>query len=114
MQSELEKSRKAALCLAEAAKQTLEADCAGGEATTGDALTREALSRHDYLMTTSSPPPRNTVAKGHPGCVPPKASPPGIPSLATEERRAALEEEVARLRLRVDELEQHSSGAATG
>ena len=59
-----------------------------------------------------APPPRNTVAKGHPGRVPPKA--PGIPSLATEERLAALEEEVAKLRLRVAELEEHSSGAATG
>ena len=54
------------------------------------------------------------VAKEHPGRVPPKAPPPGISSLATQERLAALEEEVARLRLRVDELEQHSSGAATG
>ena len=58
------------------------------------------------------PPPRSTVAEGHPGRVPPKA--PGIPSLATEERLAALEEEMIRLRLRVAELEQHSSGAATG
>ena len=48
MLSELEKSRTVALCLAEAAKQTLEADRAGGKAMTGDALTREALSRHDY------------------------------------------------------------------
>ena len=31
-----------------------------------------------------------------------------------EERLAALEEEMIRLRLRVAELEQHSSGAATG
>ena len=58
--------------------------------------------------------PGNTVAKAHPGRVPPKAPPPGISSLATEERLAALEEEVAKLRLRVAELEQHSSGAATG
>ena len=81
----------------------------------GDGLTREALSRHDYLeeQRPFAPPPRNTVAKGHPGCVPPKASPPGIPSLATEERLAALEEEVGKLRLRVAELEEHSSGAAT-
>ena len=35
-------------------------------------------------------------------------------SLATEERLAAWEEEVAKLRLRVAELEEHSSGAATG
>ena len=56
----------------------------------------------------------NTVAKAHPGRVPPKALPPGISSLATEERLAALEEEVAKLRLRVAELEEHSSGAATG
>ena len=61
-----------------------------------------------------TPPPRNTVAKAHPGRVPPKAPPPGISSLATEERLAALEEEVARLRRRVAELEGHSSGAATG
>ena len=58
--------------------------------------------------------PGNTVAKAHPGRVPPKAPPPGISSLATEERLAALEEEVAKLRLRVAELEEHSSGAATG
>ena len=58
--------------------------------------------------------PGNTVAKAHPGRVPPKAPPPGISSLATEERLAALEEEVAKLRLRVAELEGHSSGAATG
>ena len=57
--------------------------------------------------------PGNTVAKAHPGRVPPKAPPPGISSLATEERLAALEEEVARLRRRVAELEGHSSGAAT-
>ena len=81
----------------------------------GDALTREALSRHDYHEPRRlAPPPRNTVAKGHPGCVPPKASPAGIPSLSTEERLAALEEEVAKLRFRVAELEEHSSGAATG
>ena len=37
----------------------------------GDALTREALSRHDYHeQRRLAPPPRNTVAKGHPGCVP--------------------------------------------
>ena len=58
--------------------------------------------------------PGNTVAKAHEGRVPPKAPPPGISSLATEERLAALEEEVAKLRLRVAELEEHSSGAATG
>ena len=37
----------------------------------------------------------NTVAKAPPGPVPPKAPPPGISSLATEERLAALEDEVA-------------------
>ena len=58
--------------------------------------------------------PGNTVAKAHPGRVPPKAPPPGISSLATEERLAALEEEVAKLRFRVAELEEHLSGAATG
>ena len=80
----------------------------------GDGLTREALSRHDYHeQRPLAPPPRNTVAKGHPGCVPPKASPPGIPSLATEDRLAALEEEVAKLRLRVAELEEYLGGAAT-
>ena len=80
----------------------------------GDALTREALSRHDYHeQRPLAPPPRNTVAKAPPGRVPPKASPPGIPSLATEERLAALEEEVAKLRLRVAELEEYLGGAAT-
>ena len=58
--------------------------------------------------------PGNTVAKAQPGRVPPKAPPPGISSLATEERLAALEEEVAELRPRVAELEEHLSGAATG
>ena len=60
--------------------------------------------------------PGNTVAKAHPGRVPPKAPPPGLSSSSpsTEERLAALEEEVAKLRLRVAELEEHSSGAATG
>ena len=61
-----------------------------------------------------TPPPRNTVAEAHPGCVPPKAPPPGISSLATEERLAALEEEVAKLRFRVAQLEEYLSGAATG
>ena len=56
----------------------------------------------------------NTVAKAHQGLAPPKAPPPGISSLATEERLAALEEEVAKLRLRVAELEEHLLGAATG
>ena len=59
-------------------------------------------------------PPPGTSSQAHPGRVPPKAPPPGISSLATEERLAALEEEVAKLRLRVAELEEHSSGAATG
>ena len=59
--------------------------------------------------------PGNTVAKAHPGRVPPKAPPPGTSSQAhLEERLAALEEEVAKLRLRVAELEEHLSGAATG
>ena len=60
--------------------------------------------------------PGNTVAKAHPGRVPPKAPPPGISSSSpsTEERLAALEAEVAKLRLRVAELEEHSSGAASG
>ena len=57
--------------------------------------------------------PGNTVAKAHPGRVPPKAPPPGISSLATEERLAALEEEVAKLRVRVAELEEYLGGAAT-
>ena len=72
--------------------------------------------------------PGNTVAKAHPGrerlwlgeqpgglfCrVPPKAPPPGISSLPFEERLAALEEEVAKLRLRIAELEEYLAGAAT-
>ena len=80
-----------------------------------------------YWPTGGAVVPGNTVAKAHPGrlqlwpgepgglfCrVPPKAPPPGISSLPFEERLAALEEEVARLRRRVAELEGHSSGAAT-
>ena len=58
--------------------------------------------------------PGNTVAKAHEGRVPPKAPPPGISSLPIEERLAASEEEVAKLRLRVAELEDLSSGAASG
>ena len=68
---------------------------------------------HPSRVPPKAPPP-GTSSQAHPGRVPPKAPPPGISSLATEERLAALEEEVARLRLRVAELEQHSSGAATG
>ena len=80
-----------------------------------DGLTREALSRHDYLeeQRPFAPPPRNTVAEAPPGRVPPKAFPPGIPSLVTEERLAALEEELEKLRLRVAELEEYLGGAAT-
>ena len=60
-------------------------------------------------------PPPGTSSQAHPGRVPPKAPPPGTSSQEhLEERLAALEEEMIRLRLRVAELEQHSSGAATG
>ena len=86
------------------------------------------MSKYWRAPTGGAVVPGNTVAKAHPGRVrlwpgetgvlfgrvPPKAPPPGISSLATEERLAALEEEVAKLRLRVAELEEHSSGAATG
>ena len=71
------------------------------------------MSKYWRAPTGGAVVPGNTVAKAHPGRVPPKAPPPGISSLATEERLAALEEEVARLRRRVAELEGHSSGAAT-
>ena len=55
------------------------------------------------------------VPKAHPGRVPPKAPAPGTSSQAQppEERLAALQDEVAGLRLRVAELEGHSLGAAT-
>ena len=72
------------------------------------------MSQYWRAPTGGADVPGNTVAKAHPGRVPPKAPPPGISSLATEEGLAALEEEVAKLRLRVAELEQHSTGAATG
>ena len=72
------------------------------------------MSKYWRAPTGGAVVPGNTVAKAHPGRVPPKAPPPGISSLATEERLAALEEEVAKLRLRVAELEEHLSGAATG
>ena len=104
----------------------------------GDALTREALSRRDCheQRRLAPPPPRNTVANGHPGCVPFDEIVANVYSRAanqcagyhtdqsellgatsnilSEDRLAALEEEVANLRLRVAELEEHSSGAATG
>ena len=68
--------------------------------------------------------PGNTVAKAHPGRVPPKAPPPGLSSSSpsTEQRLAALEADVANLRLsvagleerlRVAGLEERSSGAAS-
>ena len=72
------------------------------------------MSKYWRAPTGGAVVPGNTVAKAHPGRVPPKAPPPGISSLPFEERLAALEEEVARLRRRVAELEGHSSGAATG
>ena len=74
--------------------------------------------------------------KGHPGCVPFDEIVANVYSRAanqcagyhtdqsellgatsnilSEDKLAALEEEVAKLRLRVAELEEHSSGAATG
>ena len=68
--------------------------------------------------------PGNAVAKAHPGRVPPKAPPPGLSSSSpsTEQRLAALEADVANLRLsvagleerlRVAGLEERSSGAAS-
>ena len=72
------------------------------------------MSKYWRAPTGGAVVPGNTVAKAHPGRVPPKAPPPGISSLPPfEQRLAALEEEVARLRRRVAELEGHSSGAAT-
>ena len=58
--------------------------------------------------------PGNTVATTHRDCVLPMAPPPGMSSLTTEERLAALEEEVAELRRSVAKLVGHSSDAATG
>ena len=46
--SEVERNRTVELCLAAAAQQTLEDDRAGGKVLTGDAITREAMSRHVY------------------------------------------------------------------
>ena len=59
--------------------------------------------------------PGNTVAKAHEGRVPPKAPPPGLSSSSpsTEQRLAALEADVANLRLKVAGLEERSSGAAS-
>ena len=71
------------------------------------------MSKYWRAPTGGAVVPGNTVAKAHPGRVPPKAPPPGISSLPVEERLAALEEEVARLRSRVAELEGRSSGAAS-
>ena len=101
----------------------------------GDALTREALSRCDCheQRRLAPPPPRNTVAKGHPGydeivanvysraanqCAGYHTDQSELlgatSNILSEDKLAALEEEVAKLRLRVAELEEHSSGAATG
>ena len=74
-----------------------------------------SLNVEDVMSQYWRAPTGGAVVPGNtPGRVPPKAPPPGISSLATEERLAALEEEVAKLRLRVAELEEHLSGAATG
>ena len=45
-------------------------------------------------------------SQAHRGRVPPKAPPPGISLLTTEERLAALEKEVAKLQLKVAELQK--------
>ena len=53
--------------------------------------------------------------RGAIGRVPPKAPPPGLSSSSpsTEQRLAALEADVANLRLKVAGLEERSSGAAS-
>ena len=72
------------------------------------------MSKYWRAPTGGAVVPGNTVAKAHPGRVPPKAPPPGISSLPPfEQRLAALEEEVAKLRVRVAELEEYLGGAAT-
>ena len=76
-------------------------------------------SHRKHIQTASRrkhPRQPGTSSQAHPGRVLPKAPTPGTSSQAhLEERLAALEEEMIRLRLRVAELEQHSSaGAATG
>ena len=72
------------------------------------------MSTHWREPTGRAVEPGDIVAKSLPSRVPPKAPPPGISSLETQDRLAALEEEVAMLRLRVAKLEEHSSDAATG
>ena len=77
----------------------------------------ESLMSDFWEAPTALAVPGNTAANTHRDCVPPMAPLPGTSSSQIQqiiERLAALEEEVANLRLSVAELEEHSSGAATG
>ncbi len=73
-----------------------------------------ATAHRDQEGPPRAPLPSASSSQAHRGRVPPKAPPPGISLMTNEERLAALEKEVAELRLSVAGLEEHSSGAATG
>ena len=60
------------------------------------------------------PPITSPITQAHRGRVSPKAPPPSTSLRMTKKRLAALEKKVAKLLLRVAELEKHPSDAATG
>ena len=71
-------------------------------------------NRGDWGPPMAAPPPgTSSSSRTDPGRVPP-TKPPPPPLLTTEERLAALEKEMAKLRLIVAELEKRPSDAAIG
>ena len=73
-----------------------------------------ATAHRDQEGLPRAPLPSASSSQAHRGRAPPKAPPPGISLLTIEDRLAALEKEVAKLRLKVAELQKHPSDAAIG
>ena len=77
----------------------------------------ESVMSEHWVPPTALAVPGNTATDTRRDCVPMMAPLPGTSSSQIQqiiERLAALEKEVAELRLSVAGLEEHSSGAATG
>ena len=74
-----------------------------------------ATAHRDQEGPPKAPLPSASSSQAHRGRAPPKAPPPGISLMTTEERLAVLEKMVAELRLQVAELQKkHPSDAAVG